>query len=249
MKMKEIITIEPIIILPYKSRGLGQAEPEPSREWRLWPGLKFHKAKATSSQAKAAAFRPSRAVHSPKSESSSSNISKSLRRVEKWTKMLSSWSIMTYGDCILFNLCALFDSCRMLFCLKVRTFKAMFFMSLLMWIVEYHLHGSLFDKYIEEVINLAIPPTLEKLSFEDIVSRPCLNLMKLHWEVKLFLCQENVKIPPRSPEHVVFERTDIIREVPQSWFYQAQLRGMVHNLKGDKFECLTRGIWRSSAMS
>ena len=63
--MKEIITIEPIIILPYKSRGLGQAEPEPSREWRLWPGLKFHKAKAASSQAKAAAFRPSRAVHSP----------------------------------------------------------------------------------------------------------------------------------------------------------------------------------------
>ena len=63
--MKEIITIEPIIILPYKSRGLGQAEPEPSREGRLWPGLKFHKAKAASSQAKAAAFRPSRAVHSP----------------------------------------------------------------------------------------------------------------------------------------------------------------------------------------
>ena len=42
----------------YKSRGLGQAKPEPSHDWRLWPGLRFDKAKA-------AASRPSRAVHSP----------------------------------------------------------------------------------------------------------------------------------------------------------------------------------------
>ena len=48
----------------YKSRGLGQAKPEPSREWRLRPGLRFDEAKAGSSQAKAMAFRPSRAVHS-----------------------------------------------------------------------------------------------------------------------------------------------------------------------------------------
>ena len=41
----------------YKSRGLGQAKPEPSHEWRLRPGLRFD-------EAKAAAFRPSRAVHS-----------------------------------------------------------------------------------------------------------------------------------------------------------------------------------------
>ena len=46
----------------FKSRGLGQAKPEPSREWRLWPGLRFDKAEAGLGQAKAAAFRPSRAV-------------------------------------------------------------------------------------------------------------------------------------------------------------------------------------------
>ena len=34
-----------------------------------------------------------------------------------------------------------------------------------MWIVEYHL----FDKYIDEVIDSAIPPTFEELSFEDMV--------------------------------------------------------------------------------
>jgi hypothetical protein len=49
----------------YKSRGLGQAKPEPSRVRRLWLGLEFEKAKAGSGQAKAGAFRPSRAVHSP----------------------------------------------------------------------------------------------------------------------------------------------------------------------------------------
>ena len=48
-------------IFTYKSRGLGQAKPEPSREWRLWPGLRFEEAKAASGQAKAGAFRPSRA--------------------------------------------------------------------------------------------------------------------------------------------------------------------------------------------
>jgi hypothetical protein len=44
-----------------KSRGLGQAGPGPSREWRLWLGLALEKAKAASGQAKAAAFGPSRA--------------------------------------------------------------------------------------------------------------------------------------------------------------------------------------------
>ena len=29
---------------PYESPGLGQARPEPSREWGLWPGLAFEKA-------------------------------------------------------------------------------------------------------------------------------------------------------------------------------------------------------------
>jgi hypothetical protein len=46
-------------IFTYKSRGLGQAKPEPSREWRLWPGLRFEETKAASGQAKAGAFRPS----------------------------------------------------------------------------------------------------------------------------------------------------------------------------------------------
>ena len=50
-----------INILPYKSRGLGQAKPGPSRIWRLWLGLGFEKAKAGWGQAKAGAFRPSRA--------------------------------------------------------------------------------------------------------------------------------------------------------------------------------------------
>ena len=54
-----------LLLFTYRSRGLGQAKPEPSREWRLWPGLRFDKAKAASSQAKAGASRPSRAVHSP----------------------------------------------------------------------------------------------------------------------------------------------------------------------------------------
>jgi hypothetical protein len=48
-------------IFTYKSRGLGQAKLEPSREWWLWPGLRFEEAKAASGQAKAGAFRPSRA--------------------------------------------------------------------------------------------------------------------------------------------------------------------------------------------
>ena len=48
-----------INILPYKSRGLGQAKPGPSRIWWLWLGLGFEKAKAGSGQAKAGAFRPS----------------------------------------------------------------------------------------------------------------------------------------------------------------------------------------------
>src|SRR6266852_5002288 len=47
--------------LSYKSRGPGQAKPEPSRGWWLWPGLGFQKAKAVPGQAKALAFRPSRA--------------------------------------------------------------------------------------------------------------------------------------------------------------------------------------------
>jgi len=47
--------------ITYKSRGLGQAKPGPSRGWRLWPGLGFEQAKAASGQAKAGAFRPSRA--------------------------------------------------------------------------------------------------------------------------------------------------------------------------------------------
>jgi hypothetical protein len=37
----------------YKSHGLGQAKPEPSRVRRLWLGLEFEKAKAGSGQAKA----------------------------------------------------------------------------------------------------------------------------------------------------------------------------------------------------
>jgi hypothetical protein len=45
----------------YKSRGLGQAKPWPSRSRDLWLGLRFQKAGAPSGQAKAAAFRPSRA--------------------------------------------------------------------------------------------------------------------------------------------------------------------------------------------
>ena len=48
-----------------KSQGLSQAKPEPSWQWWLWPGLSFDKAKAASSQAKAGAFRPSWAMHSP----------------------------------------------------------------------------------------------------------------------------------------------------------------------------------------
>src|SRR5713101_3467250 len=47
--------------LSYKSRGPGQAKPEPSCGWWLWPGLGFQKAKAVPGQAKAPAFRPSRA--------------------------------------------------------------------------------------------------------------------------------------------------------------------------------------------
>ena len=44
---------------------------KPSQQWRLWHGLSFDKAKAASSQAKARAFRPSRAMHSPTSTSTS----------------------------------------------------------------------------------------------------------------------------------------------------------------------------------
>src|SRR6266849_1633465 len=47
--------------LSYKSRDPGQAKPEPSHGWWLWPGLGFQKAKAVPGQAKAPAFRPSRA--------------------------------------------------------------------------------------------------------------------------------------------------------------------------------------------
>ena len=46
-------------IFTYQSHGLGQAKPEPSHEWQLWPGLRFEEAKAASGQAKARAFRPS----------------------------------------------------------------------------------------------------------------------------------------------------------------------------------------------
>jgi hypothetical protein len=44
-----------------ESRGLGQAKPEPSRQWGLWPGPHFHQAGAPSSRAKAGALGPSRA--------------------------------------------------------------------------------------------------------------------------------------------------------------------------------------------
>ncbi|KAF8801391.1 hypothetical protein BYT27DRAFT_7115092, partial [Phlegmacium glaucopus] len=47
--------------LSAKSRGLGQAKPEPSRLWGLWLGPGFEKARAAQSQAKAVAFGPSRA--------------------------------------------------------------------------------------------------------------------------------------------------------------------------------------------
>src|SRR5712691_10254156 len=47
--------------LSYKSHGPGQAKLEPSRGWWLWPSLGFQKAKAVPGQAKAPAFRPSRA--------------------------------------------------------------------------------------------------------------------------------------------------------------------------------------------
>ena len=57
----------------YKSRGLGQAKPGPSRGWRLWPGLCIQEAKAASSQAKAAAFRPSRAGTALKAEQGEGN--------------------------------------------------------------------------------------------------------------------------------------------------------------------------------
>ena len=46
-----------------KSRGLSQAKPEPSLRWGLWLGPEISKARAASSQAKAAAFGPSRALH------------------------------------------------------------------------------------------------------------------------------------------------------------------------------------------
>ncbi|KAH9008880.1 hypothetical protein EDB84DRAFT_1681860 [Lactarius hengduanensis] len=42
-------------------RGLSQAKPEPSPKWGLWLGLAFSKAGAALGQAKAGAFRPSRA--------------------------------------------------------------------------------------------------------------------------------------------------------------------------------------------
>jgi hypothetical protein len=44
-----------------KSRGLGQAKPEPGRQWWLWLGPGLDEAGAPSGQAKATAFGPSRA--------------------------------------------------------------------------------------------------------------------------------------------------------------------------------------------
>ena len=43
------------------SRSSGQSRAKASRHWWLWPGLQISKAGAIESQAKAAAFRPSRA--------------------------------------------------------------------------------------------------------------------------------------------------------------------------------------------
>jgi hypothetical protein len=55
------ITSNKLNVLLYKSRGLGQAKPKPGHDFWLWPGLEFSEAKAISGQAKAPAFRPSRA--------------------------------------------------------------------------------------------------------------------------------------------------------------------------------------------
>ena len=57
---KKLLKLLVLIHIP-KSLGLGQARPRPSHVWWLWPGLVFEEAKATSGQAKAGAFRPSRA--------------------------------------------------------------------------------------------------------------------------------------------------------------------------------------------
>ena len=40
-----------------KSCSLGQAKPEPSWQWGLWPGLHFHQARAPLSQAKYSSAR------------------------------------------------------------------------------------------------------------------------------------------------------------------------------------------------
>jgi hypothetical protein len=47
--------------LAHLGRGLGQSRAKASRHWQLWPGLVILKAWAVESQAKAMAFRPSRA--------------------------------------------------------------------------------------------------------------------------------------------------------------------------------------------
>jgi hypothetical protein len=59
--VRQPICSEKIVHFTYKSQGLGQAKPEPSRGSQLWPGLGFEKAEAASGQAKAGALRPSRA--------------------------------------------------------------------------------------------------------------------------------------------------------------------------------------------
>jgi len=45
----------------HAGHGLGQSWAKASHHWQLWPGLKFLKARAIKSQAKAMALRPSRA--------------------------------------------------------------------------------------------------------------------------------------------------------------------------------------------
>ena len=51
---------DPLALLPTHSQK-PRLRPKPSHHWRLWPGLTFSKAGAASGQAKAVAFRPSRA--------------------------------------------------------------------------------------------------------------------------------------------------------------------------------------------
>jgi hypothetical protein len=58
---KALVNRNQIEWLVPESPGLGQSQAGPSRGRRLWPGLEFLKTKAAPGQAKAGAFRPSRA--------------------------------------------------------------------------------------------------------------------------------------------------------------------------------------------